>query len=119
MSREAVVELHALVALLRDHNDREERVFYRTCERLLGCPEPGLRPPSGAYDRKPGVADLPGGSNEAPVRYLSRMGTVQEIRIAKRTGFCYGVREAIDMAKEASAAGKATSRSKSSSMRRE
>lgn len=36
------------------------------------------------------------------------MGTVSEIRIAKRTGFCYGVREAIDMAKEASAAGKST-----------
>ncbi|MBI2776673.1 MAG: 4-hydroxy-3-methylbut-2-enyl diphosphate reductase [Chloroflexi bacterium] len=36
------------------------------------------------------------------------MGTVTEIRIAKRTGFCYGVREAIDMAKEASAAGKLT-----------
>src|SRR4051812_22561994 len=36
------------------------------------------------------------------------MGTVEDIRIAKRTGFCYGVREAIDMAKEASAAGKAT-----------
>ena len=36
------------------------------------------------------------------------MGMVQEVRIAKRTGFCYGVREAIDKAKEASAAGKAT-----------
>jgi (E)-4-hydroxy-3-methyl-but-2-enyl pyrophosphate reductase len=36
------------------------------------------------------------------------VGTVQEIRIAKRTGFCYGVREAIDKAKEASAAGKPT-----------
>ena len=36
------------------------------------------------------------------------MGTVQDIRIAKRTGFCYGVREAIDKAKEASAAGKRT-----------
>ncbi len=33
---------------------------------------------------------------------------VQDVRIAKRTGFCYGVREAIDMAKEASAAGKVT-----------
>lgn len=33
---------------------------------------------------------------------------VEAIRIAKRTGFCYGVREAIDKAKEASAAGKAT-----------
>jgi (E)-4-hydroxy-3-methyl-but-2-enyl pyrophosphate reductase len=33
---------------------------------------------------------------------------VQDVRIAKRTGFCYGVREAIDKAKEASAAGKAT-----------
>ena len=36
------------------------------------------------------------------------MGTVTDIRIAKRTGFCYGVREAIDKAKEARAAGKAT-----------
>ncbi len=36
------------------------------------------------------------------------MGTVTDIRIAKRTGFCYGVREAIDKAKEASAAGKST-----------
>jgi 4-hydroxy-3-methylbut-2-en-1-yl diphosphate reductase len=33
---------------------------------------------------------------------------VEEVRIAKRTGFCYGVREAIDKAKEASAAGKVT-----------
>ncbi len=36
------------------------------------------------------------------------MGTVEAIRIAKRTGFCYGVREAIDMAKESSANGKTT-----------
>jgi len=36
------------------------------------------------------------------------MGTVREVRIAKRTGFCYGVREAIDKAKEASVAGKLT-----------
>src|SRR5204863_740790 len=36
------------------------------------------------------------------------MGTVETIKIARRTGFCYGVREAIDMAKESSAAGKAT-----------
>jgi 4-hydroxy-3-methylbut-2-enyl diphosphate reductase len=36
------------------------------------------------------------------------MGTVRDVRIAKRTGFCYGVREAIDKAKEAAAAGKAT-----------
>src|SRR3712207_4806790 len=34
--------------------------------------------------------------------------SVAEIRIAKRTGFCYGVREAIDKAKESRAAGKAT-----------
>ncbi len=38
----------------------------------------------------------------------TKTGTVAEIRIARRTGFCYGVREAIDMAKEARAAGKAT-----------
>ena len=36
------------------------------------------------------------------------MGTVHEVRIARRTGFCYGVREAIDKAKEAAAAGKRT-----------
>jgi 4-hydroxy-3-methylbut-2-enyl diphosphate reductase len=36
------------------------------------------------------------------------VGNVQEVRIARRTGFCYGVREAIDKAKEASAAGKTT-----------
>src|SRR5512143_1759656 len=36
------------------------------------------------------------------------MGMVEEVRIARRTGFCYGVREAIDKAKEASAAGKST-----------
>ena len=33
---------------------------------------------------------------------------VQEVRIANRTGFCYGVREAIDKAKESAAAGKPT-----------
>jgi (E)-4-hydroxy-3-methyl-but-2-enyl pyrophosphate reductase len=36
------------------------------------------------------------------------MGNVVEVRIARRTGFCYGVREAIDKAKEAAAAGKRT-----------
>jgi 4-hydroxy-3-methylbut-2-enyl diphosphate reductase len=33
------------------------------------------------------------------------MGNVREVRIARRTGFCYGVREAIDKAKESAAAG--------------
>jgi len=36
------------------------------------------------------------------------MSTVEAVRIARRTGFCYGVREAIDKAKESSAAGKDT-----------
>ncbi len=36
------------------------------------------------------------------------MGSVLEVRIAKRTGFCYGVREAIDKAKESAATGKLT-----------
>src|SRR3954467_13168759 len=36
------------------------------------------------------------------------MGTVETLHIAPRTGFCYGVREAIDKAKEAAAAGKTT-----------
>jgi (E)-4-hydroxy-3-methyl-but-2-enyl pyrophosphate reductase len=36
------------------------------------------------------------------------MGMIQEVRIARRTGFCYGVREAIDKAKEANASGQLT-----------
>jgi 4-hydroxy-3-methylbut-2-enyl diphosphate reductase len=36
------------------------------------------------------------------------MGNISEVRIARRTGFCYGVREAIDKAKEARVAGKTT-----------
>ena len=36
------------------------------------------------------------------------MGSVESISIARRTGVCYGVREAIDKAKLASAEGKAT-----------
>jgi len=36
------------------------------------------------------------------------MGTVTDVRIAQRTGFCYGVREAIDKAKESASTGKRT-----------
>jgi 4-hydroxy-3-methylbut-2-enyl diphosphate reductase len=36
------------------------------------------------------------------------MGMVQDVRIAKRTGFCYGVREAVDKAKETADAGRVT-----------
>jgi (E)-4-hydroxy-3-methyl-but-2-enyl pyrophosphate reductase len=36
------------------------------------------------------------------------MGHVSEVRIARRTGFCYGVREAIDAARISAAAGKPT-----------
>ncbi len=36
------------------------------------------------------------------------MGSVEAVRIAKRTGFCYGVREAIDKAKESAATGQLT-----------
>jgi 4-hydroxy-3-methylbut-2-enyl diphosphate reductase len=36
------------------------------------------------------------------------MGDVREVRIARRTGFCYGVREAIDAARIAAASGKTT-----------
>ena len=35
-------------------------------------------------------------------------GSVEEVRIARRTGFCYGVREAIDYARLAAAQGKPT-----------
>lgn len=54
---------------------------------------------------KEGAASAP----QAPSRQAATPhGTVEEIRIAKRTGFCYGVREAIDKAKESSAGGKKT-----------
>jgi 4-hydroxy-3-methylbut-2-enyl diphosphate reductase len=36
------------------------------------------------------------------------MGTVSEVRIARRTGFCYGVREAIDAARISAAQGRPT-----------
>jgi len=36
------------------------------------------------------------------------MGNVRDVRIARRTGFCYGVREAVDRAKEATDAGLTT-----------
>ncbi len=36
------------------------------------------------------------------------MGMVQDVQIARRTGFCYGVREAVDKAKEAADAGRLT-----------
>jgi len=36
------------------------------------------------------------------------MGNVEHVRIARRTGFCYGVREAIDKAKESAAEGRIT-----------
>ena len=36
------------------------------------------------------------------------MGTVTEVRIARRTGFCYGVREAIDAARISASEGKMT-----------
>jgi 4-hydroxy-3-methylbut-2-enyl diphosphate reductase len=36
------------------------------------------------------------------------MGSVEEVVIARRTGFCYGVREAIDYARMSAAAGKRT-----------
>jgi 4-hydroxy-3-methylbut-2-enyl diphosphate reductase len=36
------------------------------------------------------------------------MGTVEQVQLARRTGFCYGVREAIDYARLAAAQGKQT-----------
>jgi len=36
------------------------------------------------------------------------MGMIEDVRIARRTGFCYGVREAVDRAKESADAGRRT-----------
>ncbi len=52
--------------------------------------------------------DGPGGLRTTPCDTCRDMGTVQTIQMARRTGFCYGVREAIDKAKESAAAGKLT-----------
>ena len=38
------------------------------------------------------------------------MGMIKDVRIAKRTGFCYGVREAVDKAKEAADAARRPTR---------
>ncbi len=38
----------------------------------------------------------------------SVMGTVEQVRVARRTGFCYGVREAIDHARTSAADGRET-----------
>jgi (E)-4-hydroxy-3-methyl-but-2-enyl pyrophosphate reductase len=43
------------------------------------------------------------------VRYYLAMGRVRDVRITRRAGFCYGVREAIDYARAAAAQGKPTS----------
>jgi (E)-4-hydroxy-3-methyl-but-2-enyl pyrophosphate reductase len=59
-------------------------------------------------ESEPGDADRSFEDSEPPCDNRTEMGTVREIRIARRTGFCYGVREAIDKAKEARAAGKST-----------
>jgi len=42
------------------------------------------------------------------MRYFHQMSTLREVRVARRTGFCYGVREAIDAAWLAAAEGKPT-----------
>jgi (E)-4-hydroxy-3-methyl-but-2-enyl pyrophosphate reductase len=42
------------------------------------------------------------------VPYFAAMGKVEDVVITRRTGFCYGVREAIDYAKTAAARGKRT-----------
>ena len=55
---------------------------------------------SGSTGRPPGFRKVPCDN--------PGMGMVREVRIAKRTGFCYGVREAVDKAKESADAGKRT-----------
>jgi (E)-4-hydroxy-3-methyl-but-2-enyl pyrophosphate reductase len=50
----------------------------------------------------------PGGPVPSRCHTWHVMGTVTEVRIARRTGFCYGVREAIDYAKLAASQGKRT-----------
>ena len=73
-----------------------------------------LLPPAqrGVYGDPPAAieptTEPPRRGRTGPHAIIGRMGTVQEVRIAKRTGFCYGVREAIDKAKESAAAGKST-----------
>ncbi len=67
-------------------------------------------PPGGRRPRliRPAAHRTPAAETPRVCDHRPRMGTVEDVRIAKRTGFCYGVREAIDKAKESAAAGKAT-----------
>ena len=73
--------------------------------RLLGTLAVGLRPAPAPLG--PATA----GALHAIVKHrcdtCRPMGTVAEVRIARRTGFCYGVREAIDAARLSAAAGHA------------
>ncbi len=67
------------------------------------------RQPSVAGTRAPIPADVrAGGTRSDGWDNPDAMGSVTDVRIAQRTGFCYGVREAIDKAKESAAAGKRT-----------
>ena len=70
---------------------------------LLPPRQRGVYGATGARGRPPSE-----GSPEAPCDNRTRWEPVEEVRIARAPGFCYGVREAIDKAKEAAAAGKAT-----------
>src|SRR5258706_14775602 len=59
-----------------------------------------LLPPPYEVGRFRGHSLHPVGPNGAPCDNRPDMGTVETITIARRTGFCYGVREAIDKTKE-------------------
>src|SRR5258708_7725081 len=88
---------------------RGRRQSFRMGGPPCNSPADGPRaPPSYEIGRFRGQQPHPVGPNRTPCDNRTDMGTVETIKIARRTGFCYGVREAIDKAKEASAAGKAT-----------
>ena len=67
-------------------------------------PTPSGRSPARTLSRKAHTA----ARSPHVCEHRSAMGMVQEVRIANRTGFCYGVREAIDKAKESAVAGRPT-----------
>src|SRR4029079_11264676 len=73
-----------------------------------GCPPRGRQRQLQDAPRRSSPTSPPGASPAIVCEHRSDMGTVETVRIAKRAGFCYRVREAIDKAKESAAAGKRT-----------
>ena len=78
--------------------DRRDHAAHRGAPRRR---QRGVYATRGRRGRRTGERRLTPAPRMAPCDNRARWEPSQDVRIAKRTGFCYGVREAIDKAKEA------------------